>query len=149
MFRWVIRNRFQVSRLLVSVGAWTMGVYHAVAWFPGSTGWGHWSRLVLGAAAITGAMLASGSRVSLAHRQFKYASLAVLLVVAILDLSLQLHGGAIAALCLAACLTILLMRVPPGFLATCSVAVGAAGLIALLGATIQRCIGLFGVSGGG
>lgn len=147
VFRWVIRNRFQIIRLLIFVGAWTMGVYHAVAWFPGSTGWGHWSRLVLGAAAITGAMLASGSRVSLAHRQFKYASLAVLLMAAILDLSLQLQGGAIAALCLAACLTILVMRVPTGFLATFSVAVGAAGLLILLGATIQRCIGLFGGMG--
>lgn len=147
-FRWIIRNRFQISRLLVFIGAWTMGVYHAVAWFPGSKGWGHWSRLVLGAAAITGAMLASGSRVSLAHRQFKYASLAVLVMLAIIDLVFQFHGAAIAALCLAACLTILVMRVPTGLLATLSVVVGAAGLLILLGATIQRCIGLFYVNPG-
>lgn len=148
LFRWVVCNRFQISRLLVSLGAWVLGVYHAVAWFPGSTGWGEWSRLVLGAAAITAAMLASGSRVSLAHRQFKYASLAVLLAAAILDMILQLHGGAIAALCLAACLTILVMRVPTGLLATFSVAVGSAGVLVLLGATIWRCIALIGGNGG-
>lgn len=148
VFRWMIRNRFAVSRLLIVISAWTMGVYHAVAWFPGSKGWGHWSRLVLGAAAITAAMLASGSRVSFAHRQFKYASLGVLMVVAIIDLLFQFHGAAIAAFCLAACLTILVMRVPTGLLAMLAIAVGAAGLLVLLGATIQRCVGLLNANPG-
>jgi FHA domain-containing protein len=148
LFRWFIRNRFQVSRLLILIGAWTMGVYHALAWLPGSKGWGHWSRLVLGAAAITGAMLASGSRVSLAHRQFKYASLAVLVLLAIIDSVFQFHSAAIAALCLAACLTILVMRVPTGVLAMLSVAVGTAGLIVVLVATIVRCVDLIGSRAG-
>jgi hypothetical protein len=143
IFRALIRDRFQISRLLTFIGACTMGVYHAVAWLPGSKGWGHWSRLVLGAAVITGAMLASGGRVSLAHRQFKYASLIVLVMVAVLDLVFQFHGAAIAALCLAACLTILVMREPTGLLATFSVVVGATGLLVLFGATIQRCFALF------
>ncbi len=141
LFRWIVRNRFQISRLYMAVGAWMMGVFHAVAWY-GGRGWGAWSRLVLGAMLITAVMLASGSHVSLAHRRFKYASLIVLVLLAVIDLSCQFHGAAIASLCLAACLTILVMRIPTGLFATLSVVVGLAGLLVLLGATLHRMIGL-------
>lgn len=142
-FRWLVRNRFQVSRLCLWVGAWLMGVYHAIAWHGPLASWQRWLGPIAGAVVITGALLAAGSRVSLAHRHFKYASLIVLVVLAIVDLAFMFSGPAIACLCLAACLTILVMRVPTGIWAALSVVVGLMGLIILFCATISRLTALF------
>jgi hypothetical protein len=142
LIRWLLLNRFQISRLYMFIAAWLMGIFHAVAWY-GGRNWTAWSRLVLGAILITGAMIISGSRVSLAHRHFKYASLGILMVLTITDLCFGFQGAAIACLCLAACLTILVMRVPTGAFAILSFLVGLAGLLVLTGATSRRIIGLF------
>lgn len=148
LFRWIVRNRFQASRIIMFSGAWLMGLYHAVAWIGASHGWGQRSRWILGSIVITAAMLASGSRVSLAHRQFKYASLLTLVVLVLIDLSFGFQSAAIAGLCIAACLTILVMRIPSGLLATFALAMGLAGILTLAGATLNRLIGLMtGASG--
>ncbi len=147
LFRWIVLNRFQISRLLMFIGAWLMGLFHAVAWIGATHGWNQRSRWILGSIVITAAMLASGSRVSLAHRQFKYASLLTLVVLVIFDLSSMFQAAAIAGLCIAACLTILVMRIPSGLLALLATATGSVGLLVLVGATISRMIGLMsGVS---
>lgn len=122
--RWLVSNRYRISRLYMQPFAWLMGLYHLLAFRMKSDGAGPWFWSLLGAAAIAAGLALAGRRLTLVHRHFKYASLASLLVLAVIDLMLALPVPAIACLFLAACLTVMILRVPSGWLALLGALVG-------------------------
>jgi hypothetical protein len=61
---------------------------------------------------------------ALVHRQMKFASTLLLIILATVDLSIGMPIGAIAALFLAACLVLLILRVPSRGLALFGTMVG-------------------------
>ncbi|MFH1417054.1 MAG: FHA domain-containing protein [Planctomycetota bacterium] len=135
--KWLISNRVLLARWATAAFAWLIGLYHLFV-FGQREGWS-WPTAGLLGAAIVVLLAASGRRVALAHPHFKYASLLLLVVLAVGDIAWDLPVPAIAALSLAACLTLLVMRASSAILTILGIAL--AGLSLIL-AAVQSVRGL-------
>ena len=107
---WAVSNRFKLSRWMLMLFAWLAGAFHGIELIR-ANGWLRWQGLVAGVV-ILAAISMSGRRVTLSHKHFKYASLLLLIVLALVDLNWGLPVGAISCLGMAACVLMLVLRTP-------------------------------------
>ncbi len=141
--RWLIRDRFRIARTTMLVYAWLVAVHHA-CWLQLQEPY-PWSPL---AACLTGAGMLIGlticcHRVTFAHKYCKFASIAVLVLLAAVDLAIGIHVPAVAALGLAATLALLIVRAPPESAAIPVALLGLAALTTTVVVTIQSLTSLF------
>jgi hypothetical protein len=122
--------------------AWLMGISHGCGLqLRPEGGWLPHRAYLAGVVALV-ALLVAGRRVTLVHRYMKFGSIAVLGLLAIVDVVWGLPVLAIAALLLAVCLTLLIIWTPsPG-----SAIFGA--LLGLAAITTMSVLGGSGVVGG-
>ncbi len=134
--RWFSVNRFIIARWYMLVFAILMGVYHFLSIKQSTES----SRALLTSSLSAGVVLAililAGQRVTLAHRHLKYASLAVLILLAVVDLTWSMPIPAIGCFAMAASMTVLIMRVPSGALALLGTAAGLCSVTVLLSGTL-------------
>lgn len=135
----LVRNRFNVARHLIWAFAWLSGSFHAAFMRTLSQPPWDWYGCAIAGLIPLAALLASGRRVTLAHRYYKYLAIAVLLVLAILDAAwLERPLPPVAALLLAAALPLLIIRTPSPTRAVFAVILGAASLIVMLALALTR-----------
>lgn len=124
----LIQRRFVYARAALTCFAWTTAAYHAVYLrYAADPLWpGYWA--VIAAAAIVTILLASTRLVALVHKYAKYAGIASLVLLAIVDLGKwQLHAAAIPPLILASAVSLAITRTPgpAGALGAAMLVVGA------------------------
>jgi hypothetical protein len=140
---WLVRNRFILSRNLFMAMAWLAAAYHMLGLHQNRiNSWSWRSAVAIGLCILTGLSLA-GRRVTLAHQYFKYVSLVVLVLLAVVDMTWQLPAGAIAALGLAACLSLLCLRVPSQILAAIAALTGSTAVLIIGIATCKHVMAQF------
>lgn len=139
--RWFAINRFIIARWYMLVLAILTAAYHFMRFSRSTESSRPLLMGTLGAAAILALFLIAGRRVALAHRHLKYLSLAVLVLLAIVDLSIGLTIPAISCLAMAACLTVLILRVPSGALALIGTIAGLCSVTVILTGT-YKLVGL-------
>jgi hypothetical protein len=142
----LIANRFILSRVLINAFAILAGLYHVFALHGKTVSPWPWNKSIITGSVILVCLVAAGRRVALAHRYLQFASLALLVVTALLDLAWSLTGGATCALAVAASLTVLLMPQAKQPLAITGAAIGAGACIAFLIVTINTV--MLGLRGG-
>lgn len=130
--RWFSINRFVIARTFMLSFAVLMGLFHICAIRLNTDSTRPWLVASLTGIGIASVFLVAGRRVALAHKYLKYASLSVLVGFAILDLTWTMPVPAIACFAMAACLTVLIMRVPGGVLAMIGTTVGLCSVTVLL-----------------
>jgi hypothetical protein len=134
---WLTRNRFHVSRCFMLAFAWLTGIYHACSLLlRAEKPW------PLAAACCTGAAIlvvltVCGHRVTLAHRIFRFASLAVLAILAVADIAWGMPVPGAAGLVLAAALAMLIIQVPSQPLAVFAALLGIASATTMTVLAIQ------------
>ena len=130
--RWFSINRFLIARTFMTVFAALMGLFHLFQVRSTTDASRPWLVAAGYGVVIAVVFVLAGRRVALAHRHLKYGSLAVLVLFAIVDLSWRMPVPAIACFAMAACLTLLIMRVPGGALALVGTSVGLCSVTTLL-----------------
>jgi pSer/pThr/pTyr-binding forkhead associated (FHA) protein len=109
---WLVTNRFRVARWLLMGAAWALALYHAVT-FHAATAFGWRWPVAIAAGVLIGAVLAlSGRRVTLAHAHFRFVPLALLVALAVVDLTMAFTAAAVASLAVAASLSLLIIQPP-------------------------------------
>ncbi len=142
----LIQRRFVYARSALTVFAWITGGYHALHLkFEADPTWpGYWA--VIAAAIIITVLLLTTRLVALVHKYAKYAGIAALIVLAIVDLAQwRLTGAAIPPLILAAAISLGITRTPgpTGVVGAALLVVGALATMAVL--TLQIAMPLLPV----
>ncbi|MCA9254248.1 MAG: FHA domain-containing protein [Phycisphaerales bacterium] len=109
----LIQRRFVYARSALSAFAWITAAYHCVHLrYVAEPNWpGYWA--VIASAIIVTILLATTRLVALVHRYAKYAGIASLVLLSIVDLAAwRLHGAAIPPLVLAAAVSLAITRTP-------------------------------------
>ncbi|GMU32830.1 MAG: FHA domain-containing protein [Planctomycetia bacterium] len=130
--RWFSINRFMIARSFMTAFAILMGLFHLFEIHRTSDSSRPWLVGIAYGVGIAGIFLLSGRRVALAHKHLKYGSLAVLVLFAILDLAWSMPVPAIAGFAMAACVTVLILRIPGGALALIGTTVGVCSVTILV-----------------
>lgn len=109
---WVIHHRFPLCRAFMLAAAWLLGLYHAGRLMQRpERPWPCLEACIAGV--VVGVLLAmAGHRVTLIHRHYKFISLAVLAILALVDAYWSLPTATVACLVLAASLALLIIRTP-------------------------------------
>jgi len=139
---WIVRNRFMIARAFITLAAWLLGVFHACELADVNAGPWPWYWAVAGGCGIIAGLSVAGRRVALTHRHFKYVALGLLVLLALFDVTSGYAEPAIAALMLAACLTLLVMRVPTAMPAIASCIVGGLSMFLLLIVTVKEAVAM-------
>jgi len=145
---WLISNRFQVARSLMIASACLMGIYHTCSLhlLSEDRGWEP-RRAVLAGLVILATLLISGLRVTQARRHFKFAAVLVLVLLAAVDVHWTIPVPAIALLLLAACLMLLITRVPSQSTAILAAFLGIASITTTIVITVHGLISLAAMYG--
>jgi hypothetical protein len=122
--QWLTSRRYIVARRFVQGFAILTGLYHLFNLHADSQSDRPWLMAAVIAATLVAGILVTGRKMALVHRQMKFASTLLLIILATVDLSIGMPIGAIAALFLAACLVLLILRVPSRGLALFGTMVG-------------------------
>ncbi len=135
---WLISHRFVLARWASMAFALLVGLFHIFAL--GVREEWSWPTAGLIGAAIAAFLLATGRRLSLTQSLFKYVFLLALVGLAFTDIAWDLPvSSAIASLCFASCLILLLMRDSSAIQVTIGTILGG---LSLLLATVQFAKGL-------
>ena len=138
--RWLVHNRFPVARMFILTFAWLTAVHHGcrLPLLEGQ-GWTRWSAFMVAVGILVG-LWAAAQRVTLIHRYYKFASFGALVLLAVLSLTWGLPVAGAAALALASCLTLLIIRTPeqPAAILAAVLGVGADTLMTVLAAQAVR-----------
>ena len=135
---WVIHHRFHVCRVLMLSAAWLLGLYNACRLMQRpDQPWPCLEACVAGVA--IGAVLAmAGRRVTLIHRYFKFASLGVLVLLAMVDAYWSLPTATVSCFILAVCLALLIIRTPSQPMALGAALLGLIAVTTTVVVTIQE-----------
>ncbi len=129
----LIRDRFNVARHLILAFAWLTAAFHAAFMRTEPSPPWDWYWSAIAGLIPLGFLIASGRRVTLGHRHFKYVAAVVLLLLAIVDaVWLERPLPPVAAMLLAAALPLLIVRTPSPTRAVFAAILGTAGLIMML-----------------
>jgi len=139
----LLRNRFRLARWLLWACGALMGAYHFAALHQPPLDW-HWARSAAVAGLVLGAILGTSRHVTLGHRLFKYLPIAVLIVLAVVDMVWVLPAGIVSQLGLAAALAMLIVATPQSTLVVCGTSLGAACMLVGLIAAIKNLAALAG-----
>jgi len=139
---WMITNRFRFCRWVMGIAAWTMGICHAVGFHSSPALVWRWPVAIVGGLFVVVLLTLAGRRVTLAHTYYKYAPIALLVVLTILDLIWSLTMPAVASLGLAACLSLLIIATPRPAIAVVGGCTGLLAIITLAVAAIRSLMSL-------
>lgn len=131
----LVQQRYVYARHALTIFAWVSGAYHALFLrYAADPPWqGYWA--VIAAAIIVAVLLASTRRVALVHKYAKYAGVASLLLLSLVDLAQwNLHAAAIPSLVLAAAVSLAITRTPGqgGALGAAMLTTGAIGAMIVM-----------------
>lgn len=133
----LVANRFGIGRELIVLFAWFCATYHVFALHAQPLGW-EWYWTVIAGGCLMTPLLIAGRKVALVHRLYKFAAIAVLVVIGVVDVAAwALPLPAIGALILGAALPLLTVEESTPAKAVSGViigglAVGYMGIVALL-----------------
>jgi hypothetical protein len=125
-----LKHRYRIVRAMLLTFALVVGLLHVLGLHGKAVDPWPWHKATIAGLLVAGGVLMSSRRVALAHRQLKFVSLGVLVLLAILDLLWALPAISIGALGLAACVSVLcLVENPSAAFATFAAATGSLSVI--------------------
>lgn len=136
-------HRFRLARWLLLAAAVSLGVFHLVGLQGVTESW-HWARAAavgLGVGLLTAA---TGRKVTLAHRYFRYGPIALMIALSIADMVWALPAGIVATLGIAASLGMMIVANPATALVACGAGLGLVSVIIVGIAAIRGVLGLAG-----
>lgn len=129
--KWFSVNRFLIARTFMTTFAVLIAAYHFLFTLQKTESSRPWLVATGVGAVVMVLFTLAGRRVALVHKHMKYGSLGVLVGFAIIDMIFTMHVPAISCLAMAACLTLLIMRVPSGTLGLLGTTAGLCSLTVL------------------
>ena len=145
IFQLMTAGRYHVARAILTVFAWLTGTYHACFLYLEPTKQWPWYWAVLTGMFLLIVFADLGRRVALLHPYMNYISIALLIVLGIVDASGSMPFPAVGALVVGGCLAMLTIRIPSHVETVIAMLIGVAATVMMAVVAYQQALGVIAI----